>query len=78
MNDIRNMAFYEFIKDDGLVKSKFSPPPAGGDFVVSSVEQLRGGGNNMQKYGNLSPSPSPVKGEEIFDFLREHLICTRR
>ena len=28
----------------------------------------------MQKYGNLSPppSPSPVKGEEIFDFLRDH------
>ena len=33
-----------------------------------------GGGNNMQKYGNLSPppSPSPVKGEGIFDFLRDH------
>jgi len=28
----------------------------------------------MQKYGNLSPppSPSPVKGEEIFNFLRDH------
>ena len=32
----------------------------------------------MQKYGNLSPppSPSPVKGEEIFDFLRDHHIYT--
>jgi len=30
----------------------------------------------MQKYGNLSPppSPSPVKGEEIFDFLRDHQL----
>ena len=30
----------------------------------------------MQKYGNLSPppSPSPVKGEEIFDFLRDHQV----
>ena len=25
------MTFYEFINFDGLVKSKFSPPPAGGD-----------------------------------------------
>jgi len=32
----------------------------------------------MQKYGNLSPppSPSPVKGEEIFDFLRDQQKCS--
>ena len=41
-----------------LVKSKISPPLAGGDNGE--------GGNNLFKFLDSSPSPSPVKGEEVF------------
>ena len=45
---------------DDLVKSKISPPLAGGDEGE--------GGNNLAKFLESSPSPkpSPLKGEGVF------------
>jgi hypothetical protein len=48
------------LKHDGLVKSLFSPPLAGGDE----------GGKDMIESSHLplKPEPSPIEGEGILDF----------